>query len=200
LRVSPKAWAAVENVRLPVDDDRGRDSAVARVGRRRPTADDDDLGYIGCRIVSPIRIAERRPFGAAGGRLVLDYLLGNCRIEQEKSCWQREYQTCMSIHRSPPISYSRSHKRAVIREIEKLLSDCPFAKIFYADCGSEATRAESPARSCCSWVNSDMQNRPGDVCFSAISDISQGLAPDRTCWFNLLCREHRSQPDVVVIT
>ena len=59
-----------------------------RVGRRRPTADDDDLGYIGCRIVPPIRIAERRPFGAAGCRFVLDYLLGNGGIEQEKSCCQ----------------------------------------------------------------------------------------------------------------
>ena len=85
LRVSPKAWATVENVRLTVDDNCGGDSAVARVGRRRPTADYNDLGYVGCRIISPVRIAERRPFGAAGRRLVADYLLGNCGIEQEKS-------------------------------------------------------------------------------------------------------------------
>jgi hypothetical protein len=85
LGVSPKAWATVENVRLTVDDNCGGDSTVARVRRRRPTADYDDLGYVGCRIVSPIRIAERRSFGAAGGRLVVDYLLGNCGIEQEKS-------------------------------------------------------------------------------------------------------------------
>src|SRR6478736_7662962 len=85
LRVSPKARATVENVRLTVDDNCGGDSAVARVGRRRPTADYDDLGYVGCRIVPPIRKAERRPFSAARSRLVLDYLLGNRRIVQEKS-------------------------------------------------------------------------------------------------------------------
>ena len=85
LRVSPKAWATVDNVRLTVDDNCDGDSAVTRVGRRRPTAEYDDLGYVGCRIVPPIRLAERRPFSAAGSRLVLDYLLGNCRIEQEKS-------------------------------------------------------------------------------------------------------------------
>jgi len=85
LRVSPKAWATVENVRLIVDDDCDGDSAVTWVGRRRPTADYDDLGYVGCRIVPPIRLAERRPFRAAGCRLVLDYLLGSCRIEQEKN-------------------------------------------------------------------------------------------------------------------
>ena len=85
LRVSPKAWATVENVGLTVNDNGGGDSAVARVGRRRPTADYDDLGYVGCRIVSPIRIAERRPFSAARSRLVLEYLLGNRGIEQEKN-------------------------------------------------------------------------------------------------------------------
>ena len=83
-----------------------------RVGRRRPTADHDDLGYIGCGIVPPIRIAERCPFGAAGGRFVFDYLLGACRIEQEKSCCQREDHTGTSIHRSPPITYNRSDERA----------------------------------------------------------------------------------------
>jgi hypothetical protein len=71
LRVSPKAWAAVENVRLPVDDHCGGDSLVMRVGRRSPTADDDDLGYIGCRIVPPIRIAERRPSARLGVGLSL---------------------------------------------------------------------------------------------------------------------------------
>src|SRR5271169_721420 len=81
LRVSPKAWATVENIRLTVDDNCGGDPAVTRVGRRCPTADYDDLGYVGCRIVLPIRIAERCPFGAAGCRLVFDYLLGNRGIE-----------------------------------------------------------------------------------------------------------------------
>src|SRR6476620_3689345 len=93
LRVSPKAWAAVDNVRLTVDDNGDGDSAVTRISRRRPTADYDDLGYVGCRIVPPIRIAERRPFGTAGSRLGADYLLGGCRMEQEKSCWQRKYHT-----------------------------------------------------------------------------------------------------------
>ena len=46
LRVSPKAWATVENVGLTVNDNGGGDSAVARVGRRRPTSDYDDLGYV----------------------------------------------------------------------------------------------------------------------------------------------------------
>src|SRR3984893_1919373 len=80
LRVSPKAWATVDNVRLTVDDDCDGDSAVACVGRRRPTAENDDLGHVGRRIVLPIRLAERRPFSAAGCRFVLDYLLSSRRI------------------------------------------------------------------------------------------------------------------------
>src|SRR6202048_333508 len=102
LRVSPKAWATVDNVRLTVDNDCDGDSAVPCVGRRRPTAEYDDLGHVGCRIVLPIRLAERRPFGAAGSRFVLDYLLRNCRIEQEKRCCQHECHTCMSYQSSPP--------------------------------------------------------------------------------------------------
>ena len=65
LRVSPKAWATVENVGLTVNDNGGGNSAVAKGRCRRPTADYDDLGYVGRRIVLPIRIAERRPFSAA---------------------------------------------------------------------------------------------------------------------------------------
>src|ERR1700726_3600948 len=102
LRVSPKAWATVDNVRLIVDDDCDGDSAVTWVCRRRPTAENDDLGHVGCRIVLPIRLAERRPFGAAGSRFVLDYLLSNGRIEQEKRCCQYECHTRMSFHSSPP--------------------------------------------------------------------------------------------------
>ena len=44
---------------------------MTRVRRRRPTADYDDLGYVGCRIVPPIRIAERRPFARLGVGLSL---------------------------------------------------------------------------------------------------------------------------------
>ncbi len=108
MRVSPKAWAAVDDVRLTVDDCCDGDAAVTRVGCRRPTAENNDLGYIGCRIVPPIRLAPpsvldreravRRPFSAAGCRLLLDYFLGGCRVEQEKSGYQREYCACMSIH------------------------------------------------------------------------------------------------------
>src|SRR5277367_2498130 len=78
LRVSPKPRATVKNVRLTVDDNCDGDSAVTGVTRRRPTAENDDLGYVGCRIVPAVRLAERRPFSAAGGRLVLDHL-GGCR-------------------------------------------------------------------------------------------------------------------------
>src|SRR5271165_191393 len=102
LRVSPKAWATVDNVRLTVDDNRDGDSDVTWVGCRRPTADYDDLGYVGCRIVPPMRIAQRRPFSAAGSRLVVDYLLGGCRMEHEQSCRQHECDTCMFFHCLPP--------------------------------------------------------------------------------------------------
>ena len=76
LRVSPKARATVDNVRLTVDDDRDGDSAVTCVRCRRPAAENDDLGYVGRRIVPPIRLAERRPFLAAGSRVGFDYVLG----------------------------------------------------------------------------------------------------------------------------
>src|ERR1700730_18063474 len=75
LRVSPKAWATVNNVRLTVDDNCDGDSTVTWVARRCPTAENNDLCYVGCRIVPSIRLAERCPFSAAGSRLVLDYFL-----------------------------------------------------------------------------------------------------------------------------
>ena len=50
---------------------------MTHVSRWRTTADYDDLGYVGCRIVPPIRLTERCPFSAAECRLVLDYLLGS---------------------------------------------------------------------------------------------------------------------------
>src|SRR5271166_5946282 len=102
LRVSPKAWATVENIRLTVDDYCDGDSAVTSVGRWRPTAENNDLGYVGCRIIPPIRLAQRRPFSATGSRLVFDYLLRICRVEEEKCCCQHECYTCTSFHSSPP--------------------------------------------------------------------------------------------------
>jgi hypothetical protein len=142
LRVSPKAWATVENVRLPVDDNCGGNSLVMRVARRRPTADDDDLGYIGCRVIPPIRIAERRPFGAAGCRF--ERVVGNASIKL----------ACLFIVRLRSAAVAAISGRFT-REIESfsLITHCTFAKIFYADCGGETTRAESPARSCRRWVN-----------------------------------------------
>src|SRR5271166_5009773 len=98
LRVSPKAWATVDNVRLTVDDNCNGDSAVTWVGRRRPAAENDDLGYVGCRIIPPIGLAEWRPFGTTGSWLVLDYLLRKGRIGQEKSCGQYKYHACTSFH------------------------------------------------------------------------------------------------------
>src|ERR1700726_1302262 len=98
LRVSPKAWATVDNRRLIVDADCDGDSALPWSCRRRPTAENDDLGHVGCRIVLPIRLAERRPFGAAGSRFVLDYLLRNCRIEQKRNRCQHKHRARMSLH------------------------------------------------------------------------------------------------------
>jgi transposase InsO family protein len=50
---------------------------------RGPTAENDDLGYVGRRIVPPMRLAERRPFSAAGPSFVQNSLAASKVVEEK---------------------------------------------------------------------------------------------------------------------